>query len=322
MSQTQRQDFDRLMDLLAERASGACMAPADFAELEALLRRMPQVRDDAGQVVEAGPAGHSMAHGVGAMAAGLSALGAEQAQVPPDALRRLVVIGSAMVASGATRTANAEIGADPTSEMNRAPASASALGRPVASKPSADERAGVVATIGPARSTESATSWIGWAVAAGLALVAAVGWFVKPPPPVPPPSLAQQRSQILGGSTPLAFAAQNNPAAQGVTGDVAWDNAGQRGVVRVRGLAINDAAARQYQLWVFDKSRADGRPISAGVFDVTQASIDPTTGDVLVPFRASLPVGAPAAFAISAEGPGGAVQPTMSEVLLIAPVSG
>ena len=103
-------------------------------------------------------------------------------------------------------------------------------------------------------------------------------------------------------------------AATGATGEVVWSDERQKGFVRLRGVAPNDAAKKQYQLWIVDSAR-DERPIDAGVFNV--ASADAASGDVVVTFRSSLPVAKPGAFAITSEKPGGVVV-TAGPILLLA----
>lgn len=92
----------------------------------------------------------------------------------------------------------------------------------------------------------------------------------------------------------------NDPAYAGASGEVVWSEGLQRGFMRLKGIAPNDAKARQYQLWIVDPAR-DTHPVDGGVFDVASA------GEVIVPFEARLGVRGPAAFAITAEKPGGVV---------------
>ena len=50
----------------------------------------------------------------------------------------------------------------------------------------------------------------------------------------------------------LTLAATKDPAAAGVTGDVVWDPATQRGYLHFARLPANDPTLRQYQVWIFD----------------------------------------------------------------------
>ena len=87
-----------------------------------------------------------------------------------------------------------------------------------------------------------------------------------------------------------------------LSGDVVWDPATQRGFLHFSGLAPNDPAVHQYQIWIFDAGRDKRYPVDGGVFDVPA-----NAGEVVIPIRASLMVRKPAAFAVTVEKPGGVV---------------
>lgn len=108
----------------------------------------------------------------------------------------------------------------------------------------------------------------------------------------------------------------NQELGEGVTGAVAWSASEQAGVMRFEGLAPNDAAQSQYQLWIIDASRPGEDPVDGGVFDVG------SDGRVDVPIDAKLAVGSPAAFAITVEKPGGVVVSDQSQLFLLAAVEG
>ena len=86
----------------------------------------------------------------------------------------------------------------------------------------------------------------------------------------------------------------------GASGEVVWSDSLQQGYMRLTGVPANDAAKRQYQLWIVDPKRSK-EPVDGGVFDVAAA------GEVVIPFESRLAVAKPAAFAITAEQPGGVV---------------
>lgn len=174
----------------------------------------------------------------------------------------------------------------------------------------------------------SSRAAIGWLIAAALAVVAAVGWL-RPPRTVtvekpvvvqPPaePTAAERFAALLAdpATRTVTLAAQADPAAQGVTGQAVWNNEKQQGFLKLQGLAVNDPAQLQYQLWIFDGTR-ETYPVDGGVFDIQQASIDPATGEAIIPMRPKLSVGAPAAFAITIEKPGGVVVTDKSRLLLL-----
>jgi anti-sigma-K factor RskA len=111
------------------------------------------------------------------------------------------------------------------------------------------------------------------------------------------------------------WAPAGDPAGREVKGDVVWDARTQTGYMRFVGLRRNDPSNEQYQLWIFDGRRDERYPVDGGVFDV------PGDGDeVIVPIRASLPVGTPLAFAVTIERPGGVVVSDRSRVVVIARV--
>lgn len=90
-------------------------------------------------------------------------------------------------------------------------------------------------------------------------------------------------------------------ATDGIGGDVTWSNAKNEGFLRIDGLAVNDPAVAQYQLWIFrglDPS-AEAHPVSGGVFDVDRE------GQVIVPIDAQLELGRAGMFVVTVEKPGG-----------------
>jgi len=109
-----------------------------------------------------------------------------------------------------------------------------------------------------------------------------------------------------------------------VTGDVIWNGRQQTGIMRISGLAVNDPADFQYQLWIFDEARraySNDVAVDGGVFDIDRA-----TGDLIVPIRSKLPVNEPFLFAVTTEPPGGVVKhnpdrdPDRYRIILTAPV--
>ena len=108
------------------------------------------------------------------------------------------------------------------------------------------------------------------------------------------------------------MSATKDPAAAGVSGDVVWDPATQRGFMHFSGLAANDPAVHQYQLWIFDGARDQRYPVDGGVFDVPA-----NTKEIVIPIRAALMVLKPAAFAVTVEKPGGAVVSSREHVVVL-----
>ena len=160
----------------------------------------------------------------------------------------------------------------------------------------------------------------GWFAAAACLVLAVIAWN-RPPPPAPPmvtipppapvippppapPSAAEQRAELLAksDSIKIVLGATKDPAAAGVTGDVVWDPVTQRGFAHFVGLAPNDPALHQYQLWIFDGGRDKRYPVDGGVFDMPQAATE-----LIIPIHAALPVLSAKAFAVTVEKPGGVV---------------
>lgn len=100
-------------------------------------------------------------------------------------------------------------------------------------------------------------------------------------------------------------------------GDVVWSPSRQQGFVRVRGLAANDPAVEQYQVWIIDADRNASDPVSGGVFDVAPCADD---GEVVVAIRPSKPVGRPTAFLVTVETAGGVAVPSRGRIPLMADV--
>lgn len=96
-------------------------------------------------------------------------------------------------------------------------------------------------------------------------------------------------------------------------GDVVWDKTQQRGFLRLKGFVANDPARARYQLWIFDAARDDRYPVDGGVFDVP-----PGREEVVIPVKPSVPVLRPVAFAVTVEGPRGAVVSERDKVVAFA----
>jgi len=158
--------------------------------------------------------------------------------------------------------------------------------------------------------------WSGW-----LAAAAVLGLWVGTPgrraretspsaPPASTPPAATRSAGALRDSLlqndrallKLAWVSSTDDASPMIGGDVVWSAAAQRGVMRVVGLAPNDAKRSQYQLWIFDKARDSRYPVDGGVFDIPAGATE-----VVIPFAARLPVGEAIMFVLTVEAPGGAV---------------
>ena len=184
-------------------------------------------------------------------------------------------------------------------------------------------------------SRSAGRSWLaaGWWTAACLAALLAWQWSTPPriaAPPgemVKPPSLTELRGKLLAedpeavtaawkkaSDDPSVIANQADLEKPGRLGDVVWSPARQEGFMRFRGLAANDPAKAQYQLWIFDAERDDAYPVDGGVFDVPSQA----EGDVVVRIDPRLPISRATAFAITVEQPGGVVVSSRERLPLLA----
>ena len=199
-------------------------------------------------------------------------------------------------------------------------------------------------TIGPRSASPSrgGRPWLaaaGWWTAACLAGLLCWQWIgpqrIEPPPvgpaaavgPIAAPSLAELRDRLLAEDPeavtvawkkakddPAVVAGKADLEMAGGLGDVVWSPARQQGFMRFRGLAANDPAAAQYQLWIFDAERNEAHPVDGGVFDVPVRA----DGDVVVRIDPRLPIGKATAFAITVERPGGVVVSSRERLPLLA----
>jgi hypothetical protein len=222
--------------------------------------------------------------------------------LPPALRARLAKQGAAWQAGrqSATAAAVTDIGqARLRREDERrgtAPAAiAPAAGAPPAPTPTA---------AGPSRAAPRGRglAGLGWYAAAAVVLVALLVRALPTGAPAPADAAARRAALIAGASdlVRVDWGDSAEPGFERAGGDVVWSSARQEGYLRLAGLPANDRAREQYQLWVVDPGR-DARPVDGGVFDV------PASGEVVIPIDAKLPVGRPAAFAITLEKAGGVV---------------
>jgi anti-sigma-K factor RskA len=173
--------------------------------------------------------------------------------------------------------------------------------------------------------------WFGWAAAAmacvalGLTiffyqdqitdLQAKVGQLSATPTPSPSLAELRDRMKASGGQiTQAEWTKGNVKETEGVTGEVVWSDAEQKGYMTFRGLPVNDANLQAYQLWMFEDANLEPYPKDGGVFNVT------ANGEVIIPINAKLRTVNPKAFAITIEKPGGVVVSDRTKIALLAPV--
>jgi hypothetical protein len=194
----------------------------------------------------------------------------------------------------------------------------------------------------PARATPAVQSPVGWLAAASL-LIAAAGWWrvaglssergaletrlaqvstelsdTRAELEVSLDRLAALQSRAAAPepgaeALTLSWSPTEDPSGRSASGQLVWDNERQVGYMRFAGLAANDPAESQYQLWIFDAERDDRHPVDGGVFDI------PRNGtEAIVPIRAKLPVGQPVLFAVTVERPGGVVVSDRQRIAVVA----
>lgn len=180
----------------------------------------------------------------------------------------------------------------------------------------------MVSAARPAAGGMASAGW--WAAAASL-LLAVAGWWPRlvgdgALPATAVADAASSRTALLNapGTVKVALAPGPGAGDTALTGDVVFDPATQRGYLLFRGIPANDPRLSRYQLWIADKSRTAPEPVDGGVFDVQPQAT--ATGDVIIPFSAKLPVGAPAAFVVTVEQPAGVVVSKQEKVLAIGAV--
>lgn len=147
--------------------------------------------------------------------------------------------------------------------------------------------------------------WLGWAVAASVS-IAFAAYALWPKPAAP--ALDKQRDAFVARAHPATFSGANGAKASAT---VQWSTAEQTGFLEVRGLAPNDPAREQYQLWIVDP--AQEHPIDAGVFDVK------SDGTALVKMNPPIRVSGAKVLAITKEKAGGVVVTKGPHVVVLTP---
>lgn len=203
----------------------------------------------------------------------------------------------------------------------------------------------VVGTVPPAAQPRSEIRWrevVAWTTASACLLLAVFPWsrwpetnppsgpFTDPPvfvgkntlPPRPnndegvlpntKPMISQLREQLLNSAPDVLLLQLVSDTGGGVAGesggDIVWSNGRQMGYLRLRGLAINDRAQRQYQLWIVGSDASGNEIINGGMFPVGRS-----TGELILPIQADHFVQQPKIFVVSVEplGGGSALTPTL-----------
>lgn len=151
-----------------------------------------------------------------------------------------------------------------------------------------------------------------WFALAASLVLAGLGWYrALAPEPVAAPVVPVAQLPDAGR---WDFEPTDDPAAQGIAGEVRWSTRGQRGEMLLSGLPGNDPTREQYQLWIFDATRSDAHPVDGGVFDVK------ANASQVVPIRPTLNVREPTLFAITIEPPGGVMVSSRERLVALARV--
>ncbi len=151
-----------------------------------------------------------------------------------------------------------------------------------------------------------AVALAGWLLAAAALVLALFAWRTRAQAA---PAPAELRTELLARADTLRLEWTATELGAGAGGDVAWSQELQQGVLTIRGLAANDPARAQFQLWIFDETQQ--HPVDGGVFDVG-------AGEVLIPIDAKLRVARPTLFAVTEEKPGGVVVSDQKRIVLVA----
>jgi hypothetical protein len=202
----------------------------------------------------------------------------------------------------------------------------------------ASARARTVGTAARAAQRMHRREVVAWLAAAACLFLAVFVWYTRPtlappekspavansePPATPPAvdtpapstatlSVAQQREQLLA-SAPDVLHVQlvsndSGAVASKPGGDIVWSSGRQMGYLHLQGLASNDPAQRQYQLWIIGCEASSNEIINGGLFHV-----DRSTGELILPIQADHFVHTPKMFVVSVEplGGGNALPPTL-----------
>ena len=157
--------------------------------------------------------------------------------------------------------------------------------------------------------------WVTWFAAAACLLIGVTIGRIDSRPPTA--TIVEQMEQLLGrpGTIVAKWEAQADPAGDGVTGRVVWNEKLDEGYMTFIGLSPNDPQIEQYQLWVFDDARDPEIPVDGGVFDVVGSP-----EEVVVPIRQNLSITKASLFAITVEKPGGVMKSDRTRLPLLAKV--
>ncbi len=164
--------------------------------------------------------------------------------------------------------------------------------------------------------SERRTGLSPWVLTAAAGILALIGWL-----PRLTSTDALSGEELLQGLVAQAptdllrldWTALEDPSSIGASGEILWSDSEQRGYMRFRGLAANDSAQSQYQLWIFDDKTDTKYPVDGGVFDIPAGN-----NDVVIAIDPKIRVKQAFQFAITVEKPGGVVVSKRERIPLLA----
>lgn len=157
--------------------------------------------------------------------------------------------------------------------------------------------------------------WVGWTVAALLAITSVIGWrsvFASGSSEASPVELRERLSSDPK-SVRLEWSAWGESETPQAEGDIVWVEDEDRGVMWFRNLPPNTPDRPVYQLWIVDAEMGFDRRVSGGVF-----TVEPGQEEVVVPIDPAHPISEAAAFAVTIEREGGVGVSTMERKAVIA----
>lgn len=173
------------------------------------------------------------------------------------------------------------------------------------------------------KSSRSMLGTFGWLAAAAAVLIAVVGWWPRLFPARTPALSPSQVVDAFNRTYPQDAhdvpmnTLKDDTLAVDAKAVAVWSQVANRGFVKIKGLAANDPKKFQYQFWIFDGTRPAETPVSAAVFDISQAVYDAATGEYIIPINPAVRINKPAAIAVTVEQPGGVVVPKKDRVVFL-----
>ncbi len=314
---------DRLLSLLADQATLGLEAP-EQRELAALLDASQDASDLEPMELAAAAADLAFLGQVG---------GASSLEPMPAALMASISAEAQRFTTGVAPPADATRSAAPTLQLARGADDVPLAPRLAESVAFRAGSVGVGGSGGGGWGGAGTGAWMGWLAAAACLAVAGSVWMSRPAAGPSGPGLTVGSGASTGRSGSIIIESvlaradtlqidwkplPDATCQEKCAGRVIWNNELQQGWMVFKGLAANDPAQFQYQLWIFDKNQK--HPIDGGVFDIAQARLN-AAGEVEVPIRAAIKVSDPQAFAVTVEKPGGVVVSDQTRIAVLAPVS-